>query len=122
MLGGIIVNVVIGIMIFIGITYVYGDENVKKDVVNKNGGFSVGRIGEEIGLRSGDKIIKVNGQDFRYLEEISDPVTLLSTNGSYTVDRNGEIITLPIPVNFVQNFNSKKNAGQFIGVRYAPRS
>jgi RIP metalloprotease RseP len=120
MLGGIIVNVVIGIMIFIGITYAYGDENVIKDVINKNGGFSVGRIGEEIGLRSGDKIIKINGQDFRYLEEVSDPVTLLSTNGSYTVDRNGEIITLPIPVNFVQNFNSKKNAGQFVGVRYAP--
>src|SRR5687768_14791122 len=27
MLGGIIVNVVVGIMIFIGITYAYGDEN-----------------------------------------------------------------------------------------------
>lgn len=120
MLGGIIVNVIVGVLIFIGITYVYGDENILKDTVNKYGGFSVGKVGHEIGLRTGDKIIKVNGQDYRYMEEISDPVTLLTTNGSYTVDRNGEIITIPIPVNLVQNFNSKEKARQFVGVRYEP--
>jgi regulator of sigma E protease len=121
MLGGIIVNVVVGIMIFIGITFVYGDENVVKDEVNKRGGFRVGKVGEKIGLKTGDKIIKINGQDYQYVEELSDPATLLTGgSGSYTVDRNGEIINLTIPINFVQNFNSKENASQFVGMRFEP--
>src|SRR5688572_24564215 len=38
MLGGIIVNVVVGILIFIALTFVYGDEYIPKDLVNENGG------------------------------------------------------------------------------------
>jgi regulator of sigma E protease len=70
MLGGIFVNVVVGVMIFIGLTYAFGDTYILKDEVNKNGGFHVGPIGESIGLKTGDKIVKINGQDFQYLEEI----------------------------------------------------
>src|SRR6187549_2236665 len=75
MLGGIFVNVVIGILIFIGLIFVYGETFTLKDEVNKNGGFAVGEIGEAIGLKSGDKIIKINGADFNYVEEISNPQT-----------------------------------------------
>ena len=46
MLGGIFVNVVVGVLIFIGITYVYGDSYILKDEVNENGGFHVGPVGE----------------------------------------------------------------------------
>ena len=108
MLGGIFVNVVIGIIIFIGITYVYGDTYILKDVVNKNGGFSVGPIGEAIGLKSGDKIIKINGEDYEYMQDLLKPQTLLSTNGTYTVERGGEIKIIDIP-------------GDFIGVRVPAR-
>src|SRR5271154_497233 len=38
MLGGIIVNVIVGIIIFIGMTYFMGDRFILKDYVNKNGG------------------------------------------------------------------------------------
>src|SRR5688572_22423165 len=120
MLGGIFVNVVVGILIFIGVTFVFGDANILKDEVNKNGGFYVGEVGEKIGLRTGDKIIKLNGQDYMYMQDLARPQTLLSTNGSYTVDRDGKIIEIPIPVDFVQNFNSKEKAAQFIDFRFAP--
>src|SRR6187551_4078898 len=48
MLGGIIVNVIVGILIFIGITYAYGDTFTLKDEVNKRGGFAVGSIAREL--------------------------------------------------------------------------
>ena len=38
MLGGIIVNVITGILIFIGLTYFLGDTYVPKDYINNNGG------------------------------------------------------------------------------------
>ncbi|HEX6890983.1 MAG TPA: RIP metalloprotease RseP, partial [Chryseolinea sp.] len=120
MLGGIFVNVVVGVMIFIGLTYALGDTYTLKDEVNKHGGFDVGPIGESIGLKTGDKIIKINGQDFKYLEEIINLQTLLSTDGTYTVERNGEIIDIPIPADFIQKFNKKSSPVNFLGVRVPP--
>jgi regulator of sigma E protease len=120
MLGGIVVNVIVGVLIFIGITYVYGDSYILKDAVNESGGYVVGPVGETLGLKTGDKIIKINGQDFEYFEDILKPATLLSTNGSYTVDRNGQIIEIPIPADFIQKFNKKSSAGSFVFPRMAP--
>jgi regulator of sigma E protease len=120
MLGGIFVNVVVGILIFIGITYAFGDTYLLKDVINDNGGFQVGPVGESIGLQTGDKIVKINGRDYEYLEELIRPETLLSSNASYTVDRNGQLIEIPIPANFIQKFNKKETAGNFIYYRFPP--
>src|SRR5262245_3724985 len=88
MLGGIFVNVVVGILIFIAIKFVYGDLYLKKDVVNKYGGIYAGPIGESIGLKTGDKIVKLNGHDYDYFEQLIQPETLLGTDGFYTVERD----------------------------------
>ena len=119
MLGGIVVNVIVGVMIFIGITYVYGDSYILKDVINENGGFYVGPVGERIGLKTGDKIIKINGQNFEYYEDILKPETLLSTNGSYTVEREGKLIDISIPEDFIQRFNKKATARTFLLPRFS---
>lgn len=120
MLGGIFVNVIVGILIFIGITFAFGDTYLLKDEINKNGGFQVGEVGESIGLRSGDKIIKINGQDYDYFEDLVKPETLLSTDGTYTVERNGQTIDIDIPADFIQKFNKKENVGGFLSFRFAP--
>jgi regulator of sigma E protease len=120
MLGGITVNVVVGVIIFIGLTYAFGDTFLLKDEINKNGGFYVGPVGESIGLKTGDKIVKINGQDFPYFQDIIKPETLLSTNGYYTVEREGKLIDLPIPGDFIQKFNKKSNQGNFVWFRLEP--
>jgi regulator of sigma E protease len=117
MLGGIFVNVVVGILIFIGLTFAFGDTNLLKDAVNNNGGFYVGSLGERLGLKTGDKIIKVNGKDYEYLEQLTKPDVLLSENASYTVDRNGQIIEIAIPGNFITDLSKKQNAGEFLMFR-----
>lgn len=120
MLGGIFVNVIVGIMIFIGITFAFGDTNILKDKVNENGGFQVGTVGQSIGLRTGDKIVEINGRDYQYLEELIKPQTLLGAGLTYTVERDGRRINIPVPADFIQNFNKKENQGQFIGYRIPP--
>ncbi len=120
MLGGIFVNVVVGILIFIGITYTYGDTYLMKDFINENGGFQVGSVGKAIGLQTGDKIVAVNGRPFDYLEELIKPETLLSSNAYYTVERNGERVDIPIPHDFIQQFNKKETALNFIFYRFPP--
>lgn len=120
MLGGITVNVIVGVLIFIGITYAFGDAYLLKDVINANGGFQVGSVGEKIGLKTGDKIVKINGKNFEYLQDIIKPETLLSANAYYTVERDGKQIDIQIPEDFIQDANKKENAGEFIFYRYPP--
>src|SRR5215207_7687761 len=114
MLGGIFVNVVVGIIIFIGITFAFGDTYILKDAVNNAGGFQVGSVGQDIGLKTGDKIVKINGKDFKYLEDIIKPETLLGNNAYYTVERDGKLIDINIPANFIQKFSKKENAQNFV--------
>src|SRR5690606_3589836 len=80
----------------------------------------VGTIGEELGLKTGDKIVRVNGQDFEYLEELIRPETLLASNAYYTVERNGQLVDIPIPPDFIQKFNKRETAGNFIFYRFPP--
>lgn len=120
MLGGIIVNVVVGILIFIGLTFAYGDTFFLKDAVNNNGGFQVGAIGESIGLKTGDKIVKINGQDFEYFQDLVKPETLLSDNAYYTVERDGKLIDIQLPGDFIQKFNRKEGLKNFLWFRFAP--
>jgi regulator of sigma E protease len=120
MLGGIVVNVVAGVLIFIGITYVYGQSYLLNDKINANGGYRAGPIGEAMGMKTGDKIIKINGQEFEYFEQIIEPATLLSTDGTYTVDRDGKMLEIRIPQDLIQKFNRKSGIENFISPRYPP--
>jgi regulator of sigma E protease len=117
MLGGIFVNVVVGVLIFIAITYIYGDTYILKDEINKKGGFAIGPIGEEINLQSGDKFVKINGHEFQYVEELFKASNLLETNATYTVERDGKLIDIDIPHNFIETFSKLDNPTDFLSIR-----
>jgi regulator of sigma E protease len=120
MLGGIFVNVIIGILIFIGLTFFVGDRHLLKDVINANGGIDAGTVGNEIGLQTGDQIVKVNGRDFRYFDDLLKAETLLASDASYTIIRNGDEKVIKLPSDFITKFNEKENAGEFIRYRFSP--
>ena len=63
MLGGIIVNVVVGVLIFIGMTWILGDTYIPMKYVNEHGGIEAKELAVGIGLKTGDIIIKVNGKE-----------------------------------------------------------
>jgi regulator of sigma E protease len=114
MMGGIIVNVVVGIMIFIGLVYFMGDQFVLNKYVNENGGIHALELADQLGLKTGDKIIKLNGKDFEYFDDLYKADAMLSQNSSYTVLRGDQQIEIPIPANFIENFNKKQAQSNFI--------
>jgi regulator of sigma E protease len=118
MLGGIAVNVLVGMFIFICITYFMGDAYFPKDEVNKNGGIYAMELGQQIGLQTGDKIIRINGEEFDDFQQMFNPDVLLSQNSYYTVERNGQLIDIPIPANLIEYFNDKEMAGKFVFMRF----
>lgn len=120
MLGGIIVNVIMGILIFISLTFIYGDEYIPKDTVNDNGGIHAREFAEEIGLKTGDKIVKINGQDFEDFQQITEADNLLTQDAYYTVLRDGQEIKIDIPTNFIEKFSDKESAANFVAPRFKP--
>lgn len=120
MLGGIIVNVVVGILIFIGLTWFLGDKFVPMKYVNEHGGVEALELAEELGIQTGDQIIEVNGAPVVNFDDITRPAVLLAENSHYTVLRNGERVTIPIPVNFIEKFNSRDAIARFVLPRIEP--
>ena len=116
MMGGIIVNVILGVVIFIGFKYSHGDTYLSKQELNKYGIVAY-ELGESIGLKTGDRILNINGEDYERFRDLASPAVLLSSDGYFTVDRDGKRLTIPIPNDFVDDFAEENNAQKFIFYR-----
>ena len=75
MMGGIIVNIITGIMMFIAIIYIWGESYLPASEVQKYGIVAY-ELAEEIGLKTGDKIIEINGRPFERFNDVVSPATL----------------------------------------------
>ena len=117
MLGGIIVNVVAGVIAFIILTYNLGETYLPAKYT-KQDGIVAGEIAREIGMQTGDKIIKVNGEDYDRVSDIWSGETLLESNAFWTIDRDGRIFDLPIPDGFINRLNDEEFELKFLFPRY----
>jgi regulator of sigma E protease len=116
MLGGIIVNVIVGIFIFIVLAYKNGEQVLSREELNKNG-IVASELAQEIGLRTGDKIIKVNGKSYSNFSEIISSDVFLGSNSSYTVLRDGQEVQIEVPNNFIEKLSEPEEKGMFIQAR-----
>ncbi len=113
MLGGIIVNVITGIIIFISLLFIFGETYISSKEGNKYG-VVPNELGKKIGIQEGDKIVKINGKDYTNFAEIWSPDVLLNSNSSLTIERKGEISTIAIPEKLINEFSDKKTGGPFV--------
>ncbi len=92
---GVIFNVILAAIIFIGLKYTYGDtyipsENVDQVFVEE------GSIIHNIGLRTGDKILLVGGKEFERFSDITE-LMILADPLTITVEREGEELVFEGP-------------------------
>ncbi|MNK59371.1 putative zinc metalloprotease [compost metagenome] len=113
MMGGIIVNVIVGIFIFWMMAFKYGDTFMPNDKLTY--GISPGVVGKQMGLQPGDKILAVNGQKLIYLDEILSSKVLLN-NTKLTISRDGKAIDLRVPESVLDSI-SKYKIKEFVAPR-----
>lgn len=94
MLGGIIMNVVLGIIIFICSNYFVHEEYLPVSEVN-NTGIYVYEYGEKAGLQTGDKLIAVRNEKLERWKDYVSP--LMFFGATYTVERNGQLMEITLP-------------------------
>ncbi len=118
MLGGVIVNVIVGILIFIGLTWFLGETYIPKSYVTNHGGINALELAEKLGLQTGDQIVNINGKDYEYFDDLLRLDVLLEQGSYYTVQRNGQEIKISIPEDFIENFNKRNAASAFVAPRF----
>ncbi|MEY4540232.1 MAG: putative zinc metalloprotease, partial [Bacteroidota bacterium] len=110
MLGGIIVNLILGVLIFWGIRYNSGNNFVTLSEVNKQGIYA-GKLAQEVGFKSGDKVLEVNGKVPVRFDEV--PQLIMEDEARYTIERNGERKDVVLPSGFLDKLSNGKK-GEFI--------
>jgi regulator of sigma E protease len=111
MMGGIIVNVITGIVIFTIITYKYGESYLPAKEAKY--GVVPTEIGKQMGFQTGDRIVKINGHAFQNFDEVYDQKVLLSRDGYYTVERNGALVDIKVPADLLDKM-ADKNDSRFV--------
>ncbi|MCT4697656.1 RIP metalloprotease RseP [Tenacibaculum haliotis] len=115
MLGGVIVNFILGIVIYICLMYAYGEKFLPNESL-KDGIWVQDQLGKDLGLQTGDKILSVDGEQIQKFREL--PLEFINGN-NYTVERNGVKVDKIIPIDFISKLIDRgKNAGSFISPRY----
>ncbi|WP_084446450.1 RIP metalloprotease RseP [Hymenobacter roseosalivarius] len=113
MLGGIIVNVLTGILIFTILTAKYGQSYLPASEVRF--GVVPSKLGEEIGFRKGDKIVKINGRPFEQFDDVYDPDVVMGNQSYYTVERNGQLLDIKLPTDFMDRLaDNQKDPARFV--------
>lgn len=115
MMGGIIVNVVTGIVIFIALTFYYGEQYIPADEVKY--GIVANEVGQDIGFQTGDKVVAVNGKKLERFDDVRSMDALLGSNAYYTVERNGELVDIPVPVDLMDKLADNKSESFFVEPR-----
>ncbi|MFZ4262290.1 RIP metalloprotease RseP [Sphingobacterium sp. HJSM2_6] len=105
MLGGIIVNVIVGVLVFWMITFNYGNSDLDN---NKLFGVQPGLIGQKVGLQEGDKILAVNGKKANLF--FADLMTseVLMGDAVLTVERAGSEMQITLPKDILNDVSDHK--------------
>ncbi|MFA0963285.1 RIP metalloprotease RseP [Roseivirga sp. BDSF3-8] len=108
MLGGIIMNVILGVLVFIGITYYYGETDVPKEEIYKYG-IQAEDLGQQLGFETGDKIIAVNGADYENFSDLVNMQIFFEEQLKYTVVRGDDTLKIGVPSDFLDQLSESKS-------------
>lgn len=113
MLGGVTVNAILGVIIYAGILFYWGEETLP--TANLKYGIAVDSLAIEMGLKDGDKILKVGGNTVENFAKIPREI-LLNQVQTIEIERNGQPTTITLPKGYISKFT--KNMSGFIAPRF----
>ena len=115
MLGGIFVNVVVGIVAMIMVTYSAGRSYISADFP-KQDGIVAGEFAVDMGFQTGDRIVDIKGNDYTMFRDLTSPDLFLG-GGYYTVVRDGKQLQLEIPSGMLSNLEDPEFSEKFVSPR-----
>lgn len=111
MVGGVLMNFIAALIIYVGVLYTWGEEYLPNE--NVKYGITANALAEEIGFRDGDKVLTIDGE---YIEDFADivPTIVLEMAQKVTVSRDGEVKDIIVTEEEIAQIVKSKG---FIGLR-----
>jgi len=113
MLGGIIINIILAIIIFVFILWVWGKEYLPPQ--NAIYGLATDSLAKTVGLKDGDIVLKVDTTDLKNINTLKGQI-ILEEAKSLTVKRGDSIIVLKLDEGLTRKLNTR-NGGSFTAPR-----
>jgi len=103
---GVIFNAILAVIIYTGIALSYGEEVIPIDSVD---GLYISEesVAHEVGFRTGDRIIGINGERVEYFNDIFNPAAITGRDLSFMILRNGNVQNLSTPPNFLDQIGEQ---------------
>jgi len=98
MLGGVMVNFILAVVIYILVAYTWGEKYVPN--ANLIYGVEVDSLAQEIGFRNGDKVLMLDGEKVDRWEDIPGDIWLNEVK-EITVERDGKMVTINVDESFL---------------------
>jgi len=108
MLGGVTVNFILAFIIYIGMTFFYGEKYIENESL-KDGVWVTNPVVEKAGIKTGDRIVSIDGKKIeRFVPAVSSSILM---SNKVVVNRNGLEKEIDLPENFIGQFidENKKN-------------
>jgi len=112
MTGGVIMNVILGILIFTTLKMSYPEYRLPMSEVKY--GIEVGEatLGSFIGFETGDELLSFKGEKLPYFSDYASHELLLEDDAYFEVKRKGQVVTLPIRPDIQNFFNHDSLSGE----------
>ncbi|MGI8892815.1 MAG: RIP metalloprotease RseP [Bacteroidia bacterium] len=108
MVAGVTMNVILGILIYWFVTYKYGESQLPISEIKY--GLVASPIAEQIGISTGDKIIKVNGKKVKYFSDLLSAEVLMGNAVLTVVKNNNDTTDILVPADFIERFNDDSDS------------
>jgi regulator of sigma E protease len=109
MLGGVTVNFILAYVIFVGMSFFYGDADVKASSL-KGGYYVENPVLLEAGFKTGDKVLAINEYP---IENDSDIGLYIISAEKITIERDGQEQIIDLPEDFLGQLSSQSNRSLF---------
>lgn len=97
MLGGVTVNFILAFVIYIGMAFYYGDLYLNNSEL-KDGIAVTSPVGEEMGFRTGDKILEIDGERVLKFNDVQNKILFAKT---VLIERDGATQKIDLPIDLI---------------------
>ena len=111
MLGGVIVNVILAIVIFIGIAWFWGDNFLPAK--NLSYGIHPTEISKKMGLQDGDIIVGLDQKELKDFFELESKIVLEDAK-TIQIKRGDSLLSLSIPTTIAAELANANNSTAFV--------
>lgn len=111
MLGGVIVNVILAIVIFIGIAWFWGDNFLPAK--NLSYGIHPTEISKKMGLKDGDIVVALDQKELKDFFELESKIVLDNAK-TIQIKRGDSVLSLAIPTTIATELSNANNTSAFV--------